>query len=66
MDLYKAKAQQTIDLEIKFNWDKTISLNFSSDCGKFGTDEMLDCYKLTAERLLDILQDREDYTEEEL
>ena len=66
MKLYKLKEEQTIDLEIKFNWDKTISLNFSSDCGKFGTDEMLDSYKLTATRLLDILQEREDYTDEEL
>ena len=43
-----------------------IVIDFSSDCGKFGTDEMLDGYVLTPERLLQILQDRDDYTDNEL
>lgn len=41
-------------------------IEFSADCGKFGADEILDVYKLTPERLLQILQDRDDYTDFEL
>jgi len=63
--LYKAKEEQTITCEIRQE-DGNIILDFYSDCGKFGTDEMLDGYKLTPERLLQILQDRDDYSEEEL
>ena len=63
--LYKPKEEQTTTCEIKQE-DGKIVLDFYSDCGKFGTDEMLDGYKLTPERLLQILQDRDDYSENEL
>ena len=46
--------------------DGKIVIDFWADCGKFGTDEMLDGYVLTPERLLQILQDRDDYTDDEL
>ena len=45
--------------------DGDIKVDFHANAGKFGTDEMLDGYTLTAKRLLEILQDREDITEEE-
>jgi len=64
-NLYKPKEEQTTTCEIKQE-DGKIVLDFYSDCGKFGTDEMLDGYKLTPERLLQILQDRDDYTDDEL
>ena len=63
--LYKPKEEQVTTCEIKQK-DGKIVLYFYSDCGKFGTDEMLDSYKLTPERLLQILQDRDDYSEDEL
>jgi len=63
--LYKPKKDITTTADIKQQGGKVI-LEFWSDCGKFGTDEMLAGYKLTPERLLDILQDRNDYTYEEL
>ena len=63
--LYKTKEEQTTTCEIKQECGKII-LEFYSDGGKFGTDEMLDGYKLTPERLLQILQDRDDYSEDEL
>lgn len=63
--IYKPKEEQSISVEIKQEEGKVI-LDFYSDCGKFGTDEMLDGYKLTPERLLDILQERDDYKDEEL
>lgn len=53
--LYKPKEEQTTSCEIKQE-DGKIVLDFYCDCGKFGTDEMLDGYKLTPERLLQILQ----------
>ena len=63
--LYKPKEDQTLTCDIKQENNKIV-IDFSSDCGKFGTDEMLDGYVLTPERLLQILQDRDDYTDNEL
>ena len=63
--LYKPKEEQTTTCKIKQE-DGKIILDFYFDCGKFGTDEMIDGYKLTPERLLHILQDRDDYSEDEL
>jgi len=62
--LYKPREEQTTSVNVVQSKDK-ISFSFSSDCGKFGTDEMLDSYTFTAKRLLQILQDREDITDEE-
>ena len=64
--LYKPKEKQTVEVQLTVHKDKTISLDFSSDCGKFGTDEMLSGYRLTAKRLMQILHDRDDYTDNEL
>lgn len=64
--LYKPKEEQTIELEFEVIGDGRILLNFYSDCGKFGTDEGLAGFLLTTERLLQILNEREDLTEEEL
>jgi hypothetical protein len=64
--LYKSKEKQTISVDVKTFPDGKIELLFYSDCGKFGTDEILDSYKLKAERLLNILQERDDYSEDEL
>ena len=64
MSLYKDKKLQTIQVDV-VKRKGIIEFQFHSDCGKFGTDEMLDSYTLTVERLLDILQTREDITDEE-
>jgi len=64
--LYKNKEDQTIEAQIIINNDKTVLLDFYSDCGKFGTFESLAGYKLTAKRLLQILHDRDDYDDSEL
>lgn len=45
---------------------ENIIIEFSSDCGKFGTDEILAGFKLSPSRLLDILHEREDVTDDEL
>ena len=42
-----------------------IKLTFTSNGGKFGTDEILDIIKLTPEQLLNTLQANEDNTSEE-
>ena len=63
--IYKDKKDMTTFVEIE-NVNGVVKLEFSSDCGKFGTDETLDSYTLTPERLLEILQEHEDYTENEL
>jgi hypothetical protein len=59
--LYKIKEEQTVEVEIKVLDDKKVVFDFYSDCGKFGTAG----FKLTPERLLQILQEREDITDEE-
>ena len=65
--LYKEQSDIIYEAEIATREStEEIKIVFSSDCGKFGTDEILDGYKLTPKRLLQILQDRDDYTEEEL
>tara|TARA_R110000744_G_scaffold5086_1_gene17914 strand:- start:294 stop:494 length:201 start_codon:yes stop_codon:yes gene_type:complete len=63
--LYKPKKEQKTTCNT-FLKDGKINLDFWKDCGKFGNDEMLDQYKLTPERLLQILQDRDDYSDDEL
>tara|TARA_B110000503_G_scaffold1133_1_gene1482 strand:+ start:461 stop:667 length:207 start_codon:yes stop_codon:yes gene_type:complete len=62
--LYKDIKDVITSVDIKEK-DRKIILDFSADCGKFGTDEMLDGYTLTPKRLLEILQSREDITDEE-
>jgi hypothetical protein len=63
--LYKDQKDITVDLSINTSKGKIV-LDFYSDCGKFGTDEMLAGYSLTYERLLEILGDREDLTDDEV
>ena len=63
--LYKSKKEQTLTCDIKQENNRII-IDFGSDCGKFGTYEMLDGYTLTAERLMQILQEREDITDDEM
>ena len=55
--LYKPKEQQSIELELEVIKDGRLLLNFYSDCGKFGMDEALAGFKLTPERLLQILNE---------
>jgi len=63
--LYKPKEDQTIELEFTELDNKRIALDFYSDCGKFGTEEALAGFILTPARLLQILSEREDITDEE-
>ena len=65
--LYKPKEEQTVTFEVKtFSNDTIVVIDFYSDCGKFGTEEALAGYTLTAKRLLEILSEREDITDEEM
>ena len=64
--LYKPKEEQITTMEIKaFSNDTLMVVHFYRNCGKFGTDEALAGYILTADRLLQILHEREDITDEE-
>ena len=63
--LYKDQKDAIHSVEIKQKGGKVYFL-FSADCGKHGADEAVDSYILTPKRLLEILQDRNDYKEEEL
>lgn len=64
--LYKPYEEQTTTMEVKtFSNDTLIVIDFYRDCGKFGTEEPLAGFCITADRLLQILQEREDITDEE-
>jgi hypothetical protein len=65
--LYKPYEEQTTTMEVKtFSNDTLIVVHFYRDCGKFGMEEMLAGFTLTADRLLQILHERKDITDEEL
>lgn len=63
--LYKPENEQTTTVEIKQN-NGFVELDFWADCGKFGTDEPIAGWKLTPKRLLEILSNYNEFTEEEL
>ena len=63
--LYKNREDITTSVEIRHISGGKVVLDFSADCGKFGTEEMLDGYTLTAERLLMVLQHSDIITNEE-
>lgn len=63
--LYKNKEDQTLKCEVVFLNGK-IAIDFYSDCGKHGMYEMLQGYVLTPERLMQILSERDDLTDDEL
>ena len=65
MSLYKNKEDVITTVVIKREEGK-IGLEFSADCGTFGADEMLDGYTLTPERLLEVLQEYDNYLDNEL
>lgn len=65
--LYKSKFSQKLSVDIvKIESSNEYRFLFTKDCGKFGTDEIIDLFNLTPDRLLQILQEREDLTENEL
>jgi len=55
MGLYKPKEEQTTYCEVTLSKENEIELMFSSDCGKYGTDEILQIFNYTPDELLDIL-----------
>lgn len=61
--LYKLNPKLFVEIK---QIDDKVELYFTSDGGKFGTIENIDSYKLTPERLLEILQKNNDYKDEEL
>jgi|TARA_R110001592_G_scaffold52851_3_gene162172 hypothetical protein len=62
--LYKHRKDVITSVDI-YHLDGKVVLDFSADCGKFGTDEMLDGYTLTPERLLEVLQSSDIINDEE-
>lgn len=65
MGLYIPESKQYLKVDIK-QTDETVNIEFSSNCGKFGTDEPIAGYTLTPDRLLEILQEHPNYTDKEL
>ena len=63
--LYKKREDIITSVEIRHISGGKVVLDFSADCGKFGTDEMLDGYTLTPERLLEVLQSSDIINDEE-
>jgi hypothetical protein len=63
--LYKPYDEITVSVDIEKKGDK-ISLEFSSDCGKFGTDEPIAGFLLTPKKLLNCIRKSELITDDEL
>jgi hypothetical protein len=53
--LYKKQEDVKYFVDVKTFPDGKIKLSFSADCGKFGTNEPIDKYEMTAKELLSIL-----------
>ena len=53
--LYKNAKDVITSVEIKQE-EGLVKMLFSADCGKFGTDEILDIYEISPEELLGLLQ----------
>ncbi len=54
--LYKEKKDLKYSVSIFTLPNGNLSLSFSADCGKFGSDEDLDEHEISVKDLLDILQ----------
>jgi len=63
--LYKPEEKQVITCQVSEKDNKFV-LDFWMDCGKHGASEIIDGYTLTAERLLEVLQSYDNYTDEEV
>jgi len=55
MGLYKEKEDVTHKVNVTQK-DGKINMLFTADCGKFGTDEIIDEYNITPYELLKVLQ----------
>ena len=67
MKIILYKDRKDLKYEVQIIKDKDfIEFHFENDGGKFGTYESLFSCRITPERLLKILSERDDYTEEEL
>ena len=56
--LYKPKDNQNLSVEFR-DVKGELEILFSCDCGKFGTDEIVDSFELSAKKLLEILQNQD-------
>lgn len=61
--IYKDNPTTKVEIKLKNN---KVKIRFEADCGKFGTFEDLAFFNLTPDRLLEVLDKEEDYTDEEL
>ena len=57
--LYPKPEETTYKIKVEMLGNSNLHLLFSADCGKFGTEELLDEYFLTVKELLYILQKNE-------
>jgi hypothetical protein len=63
--LYVDEKDRELNIEV-FWANDLVWIQFESNYGKHGTFEPIANYKLTPQRLLQILNDRDDYTDNEL
>lgn len=58
--MYKLPHELNHSMSIKTLPNSKVELTFTADCGKFGTDEILDAIVIPVKTLLKFLQKRED------
>ena len=62
--LYKKPEDIKVSVDIK-ELNEKLLIDFSADCGKFGTDESIAGFVLTPDRLFQILSERTDLSDSE-
>lgn len=62
--LYKKPEDIKVSVDIK-ELNGKLLIDFSADCGKFGTDESIAGFVLTPDRLFQILSERTDLSDSE-
>ena len=62
--LYKNQEDIIVSVDIK-ELNEKLLIDFSADCGKFGTDESIAGFVLTPDRLFQILSERTDLSDSE-
>lgn len=56
--IYKPMDEQTLSVSMSDIKDGKVMFTFSADCGKFGTDEILDEIEIPVSQLFNLLQNR--------
>ena len=61
--LYPNEGKSVLSVEITMPTKESVNFLFTSDCGKFGCDEIMDERTISINELLEVLRDNEESDE---